>query len=262
VRDRQRAALTERLRNARLPAVTVLNRRIRVNRFWLAAIVLLAICLGSLAVIGSQVRAVTEPSTSMEPAIMPGDGLLVLKGAPIRRGDIVLYQSRPAGSTEPELFVRRVIGLPGDRVTCCDADGQITVDGKALRETYVYPGETPSRIRFSITLRAGQAWLLGDHRNIARDSRLTGPAAMSGILGRVSIIVRNGHRITVRAPQTFITDGLAPVDQRQAFPYAWLMIAAVSGLALIVLLLAGLVQVIRKGRRRRRAGRQLSASTA
>jgi signal peptidase I len=65
------------------------------------------------------------------------------------------------------LVVRRVIAVPGDRVSCCDAHGRVLVDGKALDETYLYPGDAPSKSRFSVTLADGQYWLLGDHRSIA-----------------------------------------------------------------------------------------------
>ncbi|MGH3298956.1 MAG: S26 family signal peptidase [Trebonia sp.] len=70
----------------------------------------------------------------------------------------------------------RVVGLPGDRVACCDSDGRVTVDGKRLNETYLYPGDAPSAQPFSVTLaRHGTA--LGPRRSSEHCGRLAGLGA-------------------------------------------------------------------------------------
>ena len=62
-------------------------------------------------------------------------------------------------------YVKRVIGLPGDRASCCDALGRITVNGVPLNEqSYLYPGDQPSAQRFSVTVPPGRLWVMGDHR--------------------------------------------------------------------------------------------------
>jgi signal peptidase I len=105
----------------------------------------------------------------------------------------------PIGQTD---YVKRVIGVPGDRVVCCNASGLITVNGVPLHEqSYLYPGDqsgsAPAGIRgrFDVTVPAGYLWVLGDHRSISDDSR--GHEADPGngmipedeVIGRAFVIV-------------------------------------------------------------------------
>jgi signal peptidase I len=89
-----------------------------------------------------------------------------------------------------------VIGLPGDHVACCNAAGQVTVNGIPLSESsYLYPGNVPSTQKFSITVPAGRLWVMGDHRLVSYDSRghLGDPGGgtipESGVLGRAFVII-------------------------------------------------------------------------
>jgi signal peptidase I len=69
-------------------------------------------------------------------------------------------------------FVKRVIGVPGDRVRCCDAQGRVTVNGAALDETsYLYPGNAASEVSFDVVVPPGKLWVMGDHRAASSDSR-------------------------------------------------------------------------------------------
>lgn len=138
------------------------------------------------------------PSESMEPLLQGGDRILVsradFQADPIRRGDIVVFDGRgtfaplnsgkgpvldaAAGLTQwlgltgsDTTYVKRVIGLPGDTVVCCDAGGKVTVNGAPLDEPYIFPGDAPSSQRFNSVVPEGRLWLMGDHRSVSADSR-------------------------------------------------------------------------------------------
>ncbi|MEU4091975.1 signal peptidase I [Streptomyces sp. NPDC026673] len=118
------------------------------------------------------------PSGSMENTLRAGDRVLVNKlayrfGSTPARGDVVVFDGegsfvQGSGGTD---YVKRVIGVGGDRVTCCDGRGRITVNGSPLDEDYLYPGDTPSRVAFDIEVPKGRLWVMGDHRADSRDSR-------------------------------------------------------------------------------------------
>lgn len=68
-------------------------------------------------------------------------------------------------------LIKRVIGVGGDTVACCDADGKVTVNGVALDEPYLFEGDDPSTIPFEVTVPEGSYFMLGDHRSASGDSR-------------------------------------------------------------------------------------------
>ncbi|THA68167.1 signal peptidase I [Streptomyces sp. A0958] len=140
------------------------------------------------------------PSGSMESTLRVGDRVLVNKlayrfGSVPRRGDVVVFdgtgsfvsegaEENPVtallhgavaslGLAEPAEtdFVKRVVGVGGDRVVCCDERGRIEVNGRPLDEDYLYPGDAASRAPFDIVVPDGTLWMMGDHRSRSRDSR-------------------------------------------------------------------------------------------
>lgn len=145
------------------------GRRAAVPRWvWPVGLALLVVVF--LRVLVFQTFAV--PTDSMAPTIEPGDRLLVsrLLRGDLHRGDIVVFDgTRVFGS--PTDYVKRVIGLPGDRVRCCDEQGRLTVNGVALDEPYLYPGDAPSEVTFDVIVPDGRLWVLGDHRSASADSR-------------------------------------------------------------------------------------------
>jgi signal peptidase I len=118
------------------------------------------------------------PSRSMENTLQVGDRVLVNKlayrfGSEPQRGDIVVFDGKDSfvqdrSGTD---FIKRVVGVGGDRVMCCDKQGRITVNGRAIKETYLYRGNAPSRVPFDIEVPEGRLWVMGDHRDDSRDSR-------------------------------------------------------------------------------------------
>jgi signal peptidase I len=233
------------------------SRRRRAGRtvFWVLVGLALAVLATSIALPVFTIQPYLEQSTSMQPTIAPGDQMLAVEGSSgIRRGDIVVLRVPAKVSGTDELFVKRVIALPGDHVACCNAKRQVTVNGKALSENYLYPGDPPSRTRFSATVRKGEIWVMGDHRNISVDSRRWGQVPLRGVVGRVILVVHGSSFATVRTPLAFVAKGLAPVDTRLGM-YIRLAIAAAASLILLLLLaIFGITRfAIRRRRRNRRA---------
>ncbi|MEU8431668.1 signal peptidase I [Streptomyces sp. NPDC029216] len=171
------------------------------SRTWRRAGVLGVVCTVFLLLVSNfVVQPFLIPSRSMEPTLQVGDRLLVNKlayrfGAVPQRGDVVVFDGtgsfvrEPArgnpvgdavhgaasalGLAEPSDtdFVKRVVGVGGDDVVCCDARGRIRVNGVAVDEPYLFPGDTPSKVPFRIVVPLGTLWVMGDHRSQSRDSR-------------------------------------------------------------------------------------------
>ena len=119
-------------------------------------------------------------------------------------------------------YVKRVIGVPGDHVVCCNAQGLITVNGVALHEqSYLYPGDKPysapagESARFNVTVPPGYLWVLGDHRSVSDDSRGhefdpgDGMVLESQVIGRAFVIVwPPSQRRILQIPSTFDQPGI------------------------------------------------------
>jgi signal peptidase I len=170
------------------------------------------------------VQAFFIPSSSMENTLEIGDKVLVNKLVydfrSIHRGDVIVFNgdgswdpvpAQPAPlvsrlwdsisglfGTAPGVhdYIKRVIGVPGDHVACCNRLGQVTVNGVPLSEkSYLYPGDAPSEQRFSIIVPAGRLWVMGDHRSVSWDSRGhmsdpgDGTIPENHVVGRAFVIV-------------------------------------------------------------------------
>jgi signal peptidase I len=119
-------------------------------------------------------------------------------------------------------YIKRVIGIPGDHVACCNAQGNITVNGVPLHESsYLIPGAKPSQGKFNIVVPPGRLWVMGDNRPESADSRLhdcaytftpakcvsydkQGTVPEDRVIGRAFMIVWPPSRIGIlRIPSTF-----------------------------------------------------------
>jgi len=134
------------------------------------------------------------PSGSMEQTLQDGDTLVAWKPGTPERGMIVVFRDdltwlnpvKPAPAWKKALawikilppqdeqyLVKRLIGLPGDHVTCCDSQGRISVNGQALDESeYLYYSNKSVALRhFDVIVPAEHIFVLGDHRDSSADSR-------------------------------------------------------------------------------------------
>jgi len=206
---------------------------------WQEMILLLVLALVLAIVIKAFfLQAFYIPSGSMENTLRLNDRILVEKvttwnGASPNRGDVVVF-SDPGGWLDPseeqpasspvakalELFglyptgghlVKRVIGIGGDTVKCCDVHGRVMVNGVPLNEqSYVKDHEPPSLIHFKVHVPKGYLWVMGDNRSDSADSRVHlgdpggGMVPVKDVVGKVFAIVWPlDHATLLHQPATF-----------------------------------------------------------
>ncbi|MHC0428824.1 signal peptidase I [Streptomyces sp. O3] len=155
-----------------------LSCRIARRRTWLswrAVAAVGAACLAFLLLVSYVVQPFQIPSSSMEPTLWAGDRVLVNKlayrfGSEPQRGDVVVFDGTDAfGDSD---YIKRVVGVGGDRVVCCGEEGSLTVNGEPVDErAYLYPRDEPSAVPFDVVVPEGTLFVLGDHRARSSDSR-------------------------------------------------------------------------------------------
>ena len=114
----------------------------------------------------------TVPTNSMDPTVKAGDRVLAerIDGDEVRRGDVVVFRDSVWGSVP---MVKRVVGTGGDKVVCCNKQGQLSVNGKTVEEPYLKSTGPDSQPPFKATkVPQGRLFMLGDHRMDSVDSRV------------------------------------------------------------------------------------------
>ena len=166
------------------------------------------------------------PTGSMENTLQVGDRIAVNKfGAlfsEIKRGEIVVFadpdnwlgqapDDKNSGligrgkdllitigvvpDPAKQYLIKRVIGVGGDTVICCDDQDKLQVNGKSVDEPYVYENDKASESNFNVTVPEGFIWVMGDHRGASSDSRFhtndvnNGMVPLSKVVGRATFIV-------------------------------------------------------------------------
>ncbi|MFF5479520.1 signal peptidase I [Streptomyces sp. NPDC012935] len=221
--------------------------------FWKELPILIGIALVLALLIKTfLVQAFSIPSDSMQNTLQQGDRVLVDKltpwfGSEPERGEVVVFhdpgnwlRGEPTPdpnalqtflswiglmpSVEEKDLIKRVIGVGGDTVEC-QGTGPLKVNGKALNEPYVYPGNTPcsnddSGGQFKVKIPQGYLWVMGDHRQNSRDSRYNqgekyhGMVPVEEVIGRAIVKAWPIDRWdTLPVPDTFDQPGL---DQQAA----------------------------------------------
>ncbi len=165
------------------------SNRTRVIKEWTALVIVAAVV--ALGVRTFVFQAFFIPSGSMLPTLQIGDRILVDKLSydlhKVNRGDMIVFRTPPADTGDPGIkdLVKRVIGLPGERIS--SSGGSVYINGKKLPEPWLPPdtktfGITPQ------TIPAGEVFVMGDNRGNSKDSRVFGPISEKLIVGRVELI--------------------------------------------------------------------------
>ncbi|MBO0912979.1 signal peptidase I [Streptomyces laculatispora] len=149
--------------------------------------------LGGFAWAAVVYRPYTVPTESMTPTVNAGDRVLAQRvdGSEVRRGDVVVFTD-PAWGDMP--MVKRVVGIGGDKVGCCEKDGRLTVNGIPVEEPYLQTPDPASANDFTAEVPKGQLFLLGDDRRVSLDSRVhledrgQGSVPRSAVTARVDAV--------------------------------------------------------------------------
>ncbi len=214
--------------------------------FWKELPILIGIALVLALLIKTfLVQAFSIPSDSMQNTLQQGDRVLVDKltpwfGSEPERGEVVVFHDPDnwlAGeptpdpnvlqtflswiglmpSAEEKDLIKRVVGVGGDTIECKNT-GPLKVNGKALDEPYVYPGNTPCSVddqggQFKVKVPEGHIWVMGDHRQNSRDSRYNqadknnGMVPVDEVVGRAIVIAWPINRWdNLPVPDTFERD--------------------------------------------------------
>lgn len=194
--------------------------------FWLDALgVMFTAVVISALIKAFLMQGFIIPSPSMDNTLQKGDQIFVSKLNPaiksLERGDIVVFEDKgnwlppeyktpaPTGfeatslgrgmdsvlkliGVRPEsaegYLVKRLIGLPGDRVQCCDISGRLIVNGVALEEEYLPEPAAP--LLFDVTVPRGKIWVEGDNRNNSGDSRYHMDSPQGGFIAIKDVVGR------------------------------------------------------------------------
>ncbi len=197
--------------------------------YWVWRFVVLAVVCALISVIVIRaffVDVFNIKSDSMQSTLNPGQVISVDRraydpaaGVTPSRGDVIVFDGR--GSFLPyststsiddllemlnfaggsHTYVKRVIGVGGDTVECCSSGGELKINGQPTSEQYIYAGDTPSDIEFSVEVPENRLWVMGDHRSVSQDSRSLLGASGGGMI--------NVDRVAGKA-----TNIIWPLDQR------------------------------------------------
>ncbi|MDI3406077.1 signal peptidase I [Streptomyces cavernicola] len=156
----------------------------------------LAVALGCVLFLGGFAwgallyQPYTVPTESMTPTIAAGDRVLAerIDGSEVHRGDVVVFNQESWGDLP---MVKRVVAIGGDKIACCDDQGRLTVNGKAIDEPYLAADAKAADSRIPpTTVPKGRLFLLGDERSTSLDSSVHLDDAGNGSVPRTAVAAR------------------------------------------------------------------------
>jgi signal peptidase I len=198
------------------------QRQKRSLPVWQESILLVVIAMVMAVVVKTFfLQAFYIPSESMEPSMLVDDKLLVQKvsfwtGDP-GRGDIVVFDdpggwlgaeesNQASNPIQKELaaiglfptgghLIKRVVGVGGDTVRCCDESGRLTVNGTAIDEPYVLDPTVTKDREFEVEVKPGYLWVMGDNRGNSSDSRAHQGDPGGGQVSEKSVVGKAWFRV-------------------------------------------------------------------
>ncbi|MCT6820642.1 signal peptidase I [Lactobacillus panisapium] len=164
-----------------------------LGKFILDIVVMMAVILGAFYLIFHFVLSNDRVSgPSMQPTFEDNDRLISVRNFTPKRNDVVVLLAPEAANDVPgALYIKRVIGLPGDKLV--SKNDKMYVNGKLLPESYLNnsfkkaandTGHTYTN-NFTYKVPKGYYWVMGDHRDISKDSHIFGPVKRKNLIGKV-----------------------------------------------------------------------------
>lgn len=160
------------------------STRTRWWRFLIDALETIVISVLLFLGINTVTARIRVDSYSMEPTLTRGSLVMVNKlaykfGSP-QRGDVVVFHYPP----DPEQqYIKRVIGLPGERVTI--TNGKVYINGELLEEPYI---QVPTRRGGEWLVPEDALFVMGDNRNNSADSRVWGMVPLNYLIGKALFV--------------------------------------------------------------------------
>lgn len=170
------------------------NEEESLGKFILDVVIMMVVILGAFYLVFHFVLSNDEVSgPSMQPTFEDKDRLISVRNFTPKRNDVVvLLAPKAANDTPGAMYIKRVIGLPGDKIV--SKNDKMYINGKKLAEPYLNnkykkvdndAGHTYTT-NFTYKVPKGYYWVMGDHRDISKDSHIFGPVKRENLVGKVA----------------------------------------------------------------------------
>ncbi|AWM73725.1 MULTISPECIES: signal peptidase I [Lactobacillus] len=170
------------------------NEEESLGKFILDVVIMMVVILGAFYLVFHFVLSNDEVSgPSMQPTFEDKDRLISVRNFTPKRNDVVvLLAPKAANDTPGAMYIKRVIGLPGDKIV--SKNDKMYINGKRLAEPYLNnkykkadndAGHTYTT-NFTYKVPKGYYWVMGDHRDISKDSHIFGPVKRENLVGKVT----------------------------------------------------------------------------